>query len=151
MSCSLFFFFNYNCSFLEFFIKSPLCLLVFSLTPSYHLLSSIVSDFCFFLSAFSNSHIFHLLFSTSLHAPLIMNRKLKLAKEVPLSTLWNATIWPRKRKKRMPTNEVLSEINNAVCTVLKDFSEGGVFLYGPQQKCGWGGGGVLVARPPLLR
>lgn len=39
----------------------------------------------------------------------------------------------------MATNEVLSEINNAACTVLKDFSKGGVFLYRPQQKCGLGG------------
>lgn len=46
-----------------------------------------------------------------------------------------------KRKKNPAANEVLSEIHNAVCTALKDFSRGGVFLYRPQQKCGQGGWG----------
>lgn len=47
----------------------------------------------------------------------------------------------RKRKKsNLAANEVLSEIHNAVCTVLKDPSRVGVFLYGPQQKCGRVGG-----------
>lgn len=49
----------------------------------------------------------------------------------------------RGEKKETASNEVLSEIHNAVCTALKDFSRVGVFLYGPQQKCGqgWVGGG----------
>ncbi len=47
----------------------------------------------------------------------------------------------RKKEKNLAANEVLREIHNAVCTALKDFSRGGVFLYGPQQKCGQGGWG----------
>ena len=45
----------------------------------------------------------------------------------------------KKKKKNLAANEVWSEIHNAVCTALKDFSRGGVFLYGPQQKCGQSG------------
>lgn len=71
----------------------------------------------------------------------------------------------REREKNLALNEVLREVHNAVCTVLKDFSSVGVFLYGPQQThvqgwaggrlgwwggVGWGGGGVLVMSPPLL-
>lgn len=36
------------------------------------------------------------------------------------------------------TNEVLSEVHNASCTVLKDFSRVGVFLNRSQQKYGQG-------------
>lgn len=122
---------------LSFFLSHPfahpLSSLSRILSPFFlHPLSSLL----FRLFTFSNSHIFLLLFSISPHARLIMSRKPKLAKEVHLCTLWNATRWPRI------ANEVLSEINNAACTVLKDFSRGGVFLYGPQPKCGrdWGGG-----------
>lgn len=60
-----------------------------------------------------------------------MNRKPKLAKPLECNQM---TKEERERKKTNPaTNEVLSEIHNAVCTVLKDCSKGGVFLYGPQQ------------------
>lgn len=45
----------------------------------------------------------------------------------------------RKKKRNLAANEVLSEIHNVVCTALKDLSRVGVFLYGPQQKCGQGG------------
>ena len=57
---------------------------------------------------------------------------------------WNITRWPRKKEKKIQaTNEVLSEINNAMCTVLKDFSNGGVFFYGPLRKVvKWVVGGV---------
>lgn len=96
----------------------------------------------------SSFHNFSLIFILSLDAPLVTNRKFGCAKEVPFWILWNATRWQRKK---LATNEVLSEINNAVCTVLKECSEGGVFLYGPQWRCGWGGWwlGVLGARRPL--
>lgn len=67
---------------------------------------------------------------------------------------WNVTRWPRKKKKKIQaTNEVLSEINNAMCTVLKDFSIGGVFsLLAPQKSSQVGSwvGWFAVARPPLL-
>lgn len=64
----------------------------------------------------------------------------------------------KEREKNLASNEVLREVHNSVCTALKDFSSVGVFLYGPQQMrvqgwAGaelWGGGGVLVMRPPLL-
>lgn len=51
-------------------------------------------------------------------------------------------------------NEVLREIHNAVRTALKDFSRQGVFLYGPQQKCGPGGwvsGGLSYEASPVGR
>lgn len=112
---------------------------VLSLTHHTTLFSYILWQVFHFIYLLSSIPISFLqLLSISLYAQLIMNRKPKLAKEVPLCTLWNATRWPwMKKKKNLATNEVLSEINNAVCIVLKDFSKGGVFLYGSQQKCGW--------------
>lgn len=65
-----------------------------------------------------------------------------------------------KKKKNTTANEVFSEINNAVCTALKDFSRRGVFLYRPCRSAvgagvvvGGGGRvarGRVVTRPPLL-
>lgn len=67
-----------------------------------------------------------------------MSRKLTLAKEV---ALWAFGI---ESEKKTATNEVLSEINNAVCTALKDSSRGGVFLYGPAELWSkWVVGGVV--------
>ncbi len=83
-----------------------------------------------------------------------MNRKPKLAKEVPFGMQPDDQGREREKKQNWAVNEVLSEIHNAVCTALKDISRGGVFLYGPQLKCGQGGWwieGVLVRRSPLLR
>lgn len=69
-----------------------------------------------------------------------MSRKLTLAKEV---ALWAFGIESGKKKKTA-TNEVLSEINNAVCMALKDSSRGGVFLYGPAELWSkWVVGGVV--------
>lgn len=87
-----------------------------------------------------------------------MNRKPKLAKEVPIGMQPNdqerKRDWRQRegKKKETASNEVLSEIHNAVCTALKDFSRVGVFLYGPQQKCGqgWVGGGWASERGSWL-
>lgn len=68
-----------------------------------------------------------------------MSRKPTLAKEV---ALWAFGI--ESEKKKNATNEVLSEINNAVCMALKDSSRGGVFLYGPAELWSkWVVGGVV--------
>lgn len=63
----------------------------------------------------------------------------------------------KEREENLALNEVLREEHNAMCTVPKDFSSVGVFLTSPSRRmsrdgweASWGGGAVLVMRPPLL-
>lgn len=101
----------------------------------------------------TNLHsFFFCCFTDPLHEPLVVNRKPKLAKDVLECTQMaggERKKGNRKRRKKegeknLALNEVLREVHNAVCTALKDFSSGGVFLYGPQQTHvqGWAGGGL---------
>lgn len=143
-------------------LKSPLYLLVFFLAPFSCLLSSALSDFFFF----SQLHFLQFPYlSPSFQyfsactidyeqetqtckgsTPPYPSECNQMTKE-DVVVGWGAK---KKTKKKMATNEVLSEINNAACTVLKDFSKGGVFLYRPQQKCGVGWVGRWVGGGPTL-
>lgn len=87
-----------------------------------------------------------------------MYRKPKCAQEVPSGMQINDQQNENLRYwwwwGSTAANEVLREIHNAVRAALKDFSRQGVFLYGPQQKCGpdgWVSGGLGYEASPAGR
>lgn len=112
-------------------------------------LSTLFLNFAYF-----NSHIFPLLFFSQYFSACTIDyeQKTQTCKGSSALECNQMTKEEReeKRKKNPAANEVLSEIHNAVCTALKDFSRGRCFSLWAPAEVRPGRVGVLVMRPPLL-